>query len=316
MPMSLLLYLPPLIGCLESTERPVYGRFHKSLFFHRNSLRVRFGTDSTMTPTSATISEKPRTTPARCGRPKPNFTPEVMSIKLFGLAATTPNAMKPARTSRCTCKAEAPSIRPRRRWSSPGPRSVAFLRGGRPSGSLLVLSGCRGVLLGLLVGEMAADNAAADGPEHGVMAGVVAGDAADERSLEAALGRSGRGRRRHAERDSECGGNENCAIHLRAPCCAAALGPYSDRLNQPWRSPGLCGPPPPFGALGRARKGAASRSRHNFSAVMSPALRVIEPLDPGRIAAKLSTTRTTLSHPRRDRPDDDDSRSPSGHPPS
>ena len=52
--------------------------------------------------------------------------------------------------------------------------SVAFLRGGRPSGSLLVLSGCRGVLLGLLVGEMVADNAAADGPEHGVMAGVVA----------------------------------------------------------------------------------------------------------------------------------------------
>src|SRR5208337_4288740 len=137
------------------------------------------------------------------------------------------------------------------------PRSVAFLRGGRPSGGLLVLSGCRGILLGLLVGEMAADNAAADGPEHGVMAGVVAGDAADERSLEAALGRSGRGRRRHAERDSECGGSENCAIHPRAPCCAAALGPYSDRLNQPWRSPGLCGPPPPFGALGRARKRTA-----------------------------------------------------------
>ena len=52
--------------------------------------------------------QKPRTTPARCGRPKPNFTPEVMSIKLFGPAATTPNAAKPARTSRCTCKAEAP----------------------------------------------------------------------------------------------------------------------------------------------------------------------------------------------------------------
>ena len=52
-------------------------------------------------------------TPARCGsvRAKPNFTPEVMSIKLFGpgvAAATTPNATKPARTSRCTCKAEAP----------------------------------------------------------------------------------------------------------------------------------------------------------------------------------------------------------------
>src|SRR5208337_2684804 len=44
-------------------------------------------------------------------RAKPNFTPEVMSIKLFGPgvpAATTPNATKPARTSRCTRKAEAP----------------------------------------------------------------------------------------------------------------------------------------------------------------------------------------------------------------
>ena len=71
-------------------------------------------------------------------------------------------------------------------------RSVAFLRSGRPSGSLLVLSGWRGVLLRLLVGQMAADNAPADGPEHGVM-GVVAGDAADERSLDAALGRSGDG---------------------------------------------------------------------------------------------------------------------------
>src|SRR5208283_2619480 len=69
-------------------------------------------TTSRPRPTSATISEKPRTTPARCGsvRAKPNFTPEVISIKLFGpglAAAATPNATKPARTSRWTCKAEA-----------------------------------------------------------------------------------------------------------------------------------------------------------------------------------------------------------------
>jgi hypothetical protein len=45
---------------------------------------------SSPSPISATISEKPITTPSQCGtvRRKPKFTPEVISIILFGPGVT------------------------------------------------------------------------------------------------------------------------------------------------------------------------------------------------------------------------------------